>query len=275
MKNYLPPLTPPNKISVLGIGVSHTNYLDCTEFIINSIKLQQSCTVAPTPVHGIMTGYLDPKGHGDRLNQFTLVVPDGQPVRWAMNLLREPEQAYLSDRVYGPTLMLRICSAAANENIGIFLYGSTSEVLVNLQQNLQAKFPNLTIAGTISPPFRPLTPEEDATYIQKIKDSRAGIVFIGLGCPRQEAWAFQHRQQLNCALVCVGAAFDFHAGNVSQAPSWMQKIGLEWLFRFLQEPTRLWQRYVFLNPLYLILLSLQLMRLLPLKTPLKKKFPHI
>ena len=272
MTNYLPSLTPPNKTSVLGIGVSHTNYHDCTEFIINSTKLQKSCTVAPTPVHGIMTGYLDPKGHGDRLNQFTLVVPDGQPVRWAMNLLRKPDQAYLSDRVYGPTLMLHICTAAANENIGIFLYGSTSEVLVNLQQNLQAKFPNLTIAGTISPPFRPLTPEEDAKYIKQIKDSRAGIVFIGLGCPRQEAWAFQHRQQLDCALVCVGAAFDFHAGNVSQAPSWMQKIGLEWLFRFLQEPTRLWQRYVLLNPLYLILLSFQLIGLLPLKIPLKKNF---
>ncbi len=272
MTNYLPSLTPPNKTSVLGIGVSHTNYYDCTEFIINSAKLQQSCTVAPTPVHGIMTGYLDPKGHGDRLNQFTLVVPDGQPVRWAMNLLRKPDRPHLSDRVYGPTLMLHLCTAAANENISIFLYGSTPQVLESLQQNLQDKFPNLIIAGTISPPFRPLTPEEDAEYIQQIKDSGAGIVFIGLGCPRQEAWAFEKSQKLDSALVCVGAAFDFHAGNVPQAPPWMQKFGLEWLFRLLQEPNRLWQRYVLLNPLYLILLSLQLMRLLPLKTPLKKNF---
>ncbi|MGD1716345.1 WecB/TagA/CpsF family glycosyltransferase [Dapis sp. BLCC M172] len=219
-----------------------------------------------------MTGYLDPKGHGDRLNQFTLVVPDGQPVGWAMNLLRKPDRPHLSDRVYGPTLMLHLCAAAANENIGIFLYGSIPQVLESLQQNLQDKFPNLTIAGTISPPFRSLTPEEDAEYIQQIKDSGAGIVFIGLGCPRQEAWAFEKSQNLDSALVCVGAAFDFHAGNVPQAPSWMQKFGLEWFFRLLQEPNRLWQRYVLLNPLYLILLSLQLMRLLPLKTPLKKDF---
>lgn len=265
-------LTPPKKTSVLGIGVSRTNYYDCTEFIIKSAKLRQSCTVAPTPVHGIMTGYLDPKGHGDRLNQFTLVVPDGQPVRWAMNLFRQTDEVPLKDRVYGPTLMLHLCASAANENIGIFLYGSSTEVLGQLAKNLKEKFPNLTIAGAISPPFRPLTPEEDAEYTQKIRESGAGIVFIGLGCPRQEAWAFKHSQQLNCALVCVGAAFDFHAGNIPQAPPWMQKAGLEWLFRLRQEPLRLWQRYVFLNPLYLILLFLQLINLLPLSAPLKKNF---
>ena len=138
--------------------------------------------------------------------------------------------------------------------------------------NLQNKFPKLRITGTISPPFRPLTPEEDAEYTQKIRESGAGIVFVGLGCPRQEAWAFEHSQQLDCPLVCVGAAFDFHAGNVPQAPGWMQKIGLEWLFRLLQEPTRLWQRYVLLNPLYLILLFLQAINLLPLSLPLKKHF---
>jgi exopolysaccharide biosynthesis WecB/TagA/CpsF family protein len=256
-------LTPPSKTNLLGMGVSRTNYQECTDFIIQCAQLGQSCTVAPTPVHGIMTGYLDPKGHGYRLNHFTIVAQDGQPVRWAINLLRKPNENYLRDRVYGPTLMLHLCERAARENISIFLYGSRLKVIEDLQLNLKKKFPNLKFAGAISPPFRSLTPEEDAEYIKHIRESGAGIVFIGLGCPRQEKWAFENSDRLNCALVCVGAAFDFHAGNVPQAPPWMQKMGFEWLFRFLQEPNRLWKRYLLLNPLYLILLFLQLIKLLP------------
>ncbi|MEM1169046.1 MAG: WecB/TagA/CpsF family glycosyltransferase [Cyanobacteria bacterium P01_H01_bin.35] len=258
-----PLLTPPSKTNLLGMGVSRTNYQECTDFIIQSAQLGKSCTVAPTPVHGIMTGYLDPKDHGYRLNHFTIVAPDGQPVRWAINLLRKSGDDYLSDRVYGPTLMLHLCERAAREDISIFLYGSTPKVVENLQLNLNKKFPNLKFAGAISPPFRSLTKEEDAEYIKQIRESGAGIIFIGLGCPRQEKWAFEHSDRLNCALVCVGAAFNFHAGNVPQAPPWMQKVGLEWFFRFLQEPNRLWKRYLLLNPLYLILLFLQLIKLLP------------
>ena len=251
-------LTPPVKGNVLGIGVSRTTYQECTDFILKCAQQCHSCTVAPTPVHGIMTGYLDPKGHGERLNQFTLVTPDGQPVRWALNLLRKPGEAKLTDRVYGPTLMLHLCDRAAAEGISIFLYGSTPPVLQALQTNLKKKFPALKIAGTLSPPFRKLTSAEDNAYIQEIRQSGAGIVFIGLGCPRQEACAFHHRHHLDCPLICVGAAFDFHAGNISQAPPWMQRVGLEWLFRFTREPFRLWKRYLLLNPLYLLLLARQL-----------------
>ncbi|MGK7903153.1 MAG: WecB/TagA/CpsF family glycosyltransferase, partial [Hormoscilla sp.] len=222
-------------------------------------RSRQSMTVAAQPVHGIMTGVLD-KGHRDRLNQFDLVCPDGQPVRWALNLLYKTR---LSDRVYGPTLMLYLCDGAATNKIPIFLYGSTPPVLEKLQLNLKRKFPNLILAGAISPPFRPLTPEEDAAYIREIRESGAGIVFVGLGCPRQEAWAFDHHNQLDSALLCVGAAFDFHAGNIPQAPPWMQRAGLEWFFRLGLEPTRLWQRYLLLNPLYLMLLFLQLIKLFP------------
>lgn len=256
---------PPSKTNVLGIGVSRTNYQECTEYIIQSARQHQPCTVAPTPVHGIMTGYLDPKGHGYRLNKFTIVTPDGQPVRWAMNLLRKKSEKALRDRVYGPTLMLHICDRAAAEKMSIFLYGSTLTVLEKLQLSLKKKFPNLIIAGAISPPYRTLTQEEDAAYIEQIRESGASIVFLGLGCPRQEAWAFEHSHQLNCPIICVGAAFDFHSGNVRQAPPWMQRSGLEWFFRFTQEPIRLWQRYLLLNPLYLILLGLQLLKLLPVK----------
>lgn len=256
-------LSPPSKTNVLGIGVSRTNYRESTELIIASAKLHQSCTVAATNVHSITTGYLDPKGHGLALCHFTLVTPDGQPIRWALNLLRKPDEQVLGDRVRGPQLMLDVCQRAEAENISIFLYGSTESVLENLQSNLHEMFPKLIIAGAVYPPFRTLTPEEDAAYIQQILASGAGIVFVSLGCPRQEWWAFEHRESLPRPLLCVGAAFDIHAGNVSQAPEWMQAIGLEWLYRFYQEPRRLWKRYLLLNPLYLILLFLQLINLLP------------
>lgn len=255
-------LPPPHKTSVLGIGVSRTNYRDATEFIIQNAKLRQSCTVAPTPVHGIMSGYLD-RNHGRYLNQFTMVTPDGQPVRWALNLLRQPGDMPLRDRVCGPVLTLHLCKRAAEENLSVFFYGSTEVVLEKLHSNLQRQFPNLKIAGTISPPFRPLSDAEQAEYIDRIRDSGASIVFVGLGCPRQEKWAFEHRHQLDCPLICIGAAFDFHSGNLPVAPVWMQNAGLEWLFRLTQEPIRLWKRYLLLNPLYLMLLAAQILGWLP------------
>lgn len=261
--NYQDLLLPPSKTSVLGIGVSRTNYKECTELIIKSAKLHRYCAVAATNVHSITTGYLDPKGHGFALRHFTLVTPDGQPIRWALNLLRKRDEAVMRDRVRGPQLMIDVCRRAEAENISIFLYGSTESVLEKLQSNLYKMFPKLIIAGAISPPFRPLTPEEDAAYIDQILSSGAGVVFVSLGCPRQEKWAFEHEKVLPRPILCVGAAFDFHAGNIPEAPVWMQAIGLEWLYRLYQEPRRLWKRYLLLNPLYLILLFLQIINLLP------------
>ncbi|MBE9041121.1 WecB/TagA/CpsF family glycosyltransferase [Oscillatoriales cyanobacterium LEGE 11467] len=260
--NFKTLLAPPQKTSILGVGVSRTNYHECTEFIIQNAKLRESCTVAPTHVHGIMSGYLD-REHGSYLNQFTMVTPDGQPVRWALNLLRQSGDVPLRERVCGPVLTLHICQRAAQENLSVFFYGSTEPVLEKLQRNLKRQFPNLKIAGTISPPFRPLSDEEQAEYIEQIRASGASIVFVGLGCPRQEKWAFEHRHQLNCPLICIGAAFDFHSGNLPLAPAWMQNAGLEWLFRLTQEPTRLWKRYLLLNPLYVMLLGAQIAGLLP------------
>ncbi len=261
----------PSQTNILGIPVSRTTYQECTDLIIQCAKLHKPCTVAATNVHSIMSGYLDPNGHGYYLNNFTLVAPDGQPVRWALNLLRKKEEKFLYDRVRGPELMLRLCERAAAEGISIFLYGAKESVLENLQLNLKKKFPNLIIAGAISPPFRPLTTEEDAAYIEQIRQSGAGVLFVSLGCPMQEAWMFAHRNQLKTPMVCVGAAFDIHAGNVNEAPIWMQRFGLEWFYRFIQEPSRLWKRYLILNPLYLILLFLQLIKLLPLKERVKDK----
>ncbi len=249
------------KYNLLGLKVNAVDYEAATAQIIQAAKNYQGFTVAAQPVHGVMTSVLNPN-YRYRLNRFDLVCPDGQPVRWALNLLYKTQ---MQDRVYGPTLTLKVCEKAAETGVSLFLYGSKPEVLKTLKNNLKQQFPALNIVGAISPPYRPLTPEEDQAYIQKICDSKAGILLVGLGCPRQEHWAYEHRHQLNCAILCVGAAFDFHAGHIPQAPAWMQRGGLEWLFRLCQEPLRLWKRYVLLNPLYLILLFLQTLKILPVR----------
>ncbi len=263
-------ISPPPKTNLLGIGISRTNYQESTDFIIQSAKLSQSCNVAAVNVHSITTAYLNEQGHGDVLRNFTLLTPDGQPVRWGINLFRQRGDKYLKERVRGPQLMLDVCDRAAFENISIFLYGARQEVLDQLQMTLKTKFPTLKIAGVISPPFRPLTPEEDAAYVEEIRSSGADIVFVSLGCPRQELWAFKHSDRLSCPILCVGAAFDFHAGNIPEAPEWMQIWGLEWFFRFYQEPKRLWKRYLLLNPLFILLVFLQLIKLLPVNKSRQK-----
>ncbi|MDA0266743.1 MAG: WecB/TagA/CpsF family glycosyltransferase, partial [Cyanobacteria bacterium] len=185
-------------------------------------------------------------------------VPDGQPVRWALNLLY---QVGLNDRVYGPTLMLKLCERAAQHHIPIYLYGSRPEVLQALPHRLQHMFPQLIIAGMQPSDRRQVSEQEQATIIESIRATGAQLVFVGLGCPRQEIWVYENRDRLSMPAIAVGAAFDFHAGLIPQAPPWMQKRGLEWLFRLLQEPRRLWRRYIFFNPLYIFCFTLQYLRL--------------
>jgi exopolysaccharide biosynthesis WecB/TagA/CpsF family protein len=201
-----------------------------------------------------MTGVQDPEQRY-RLNHLDLVTPDGQPVRWALNALHGTR---LADRVYGPTLTLKVCERAAREGLPIYFYGSRTEVLEALTARLSARFPGLLIAGAQASRFRALSPEETREVDSRIRQSGARIAFVGLGCPRQEVWAYEHRDALSMPVLAVGAAFDFHAGLMPQAPLALQKVGLEWLFRLYYEPRRLWRRYVGLNPRYLTLLALQL-----------------
>jgi N-acetylglucosaminyldiphosphoundecaprenol N-acetyl-beta-D-mannosaminyltransferase len=146
--------------------------------------------------------------------------------------------------------MLMLCEKAAEEKISIYLYGSTEPVLKALQKNLTEKFPTLLIAGSESPPFRSLTKDEDNAVIGRINKSKAGLVFLGLGCPKQELFAYQHKHKICAVQLCVGAAFDFHAGMKPQAPVWMQKNGLEWLYRLSTEPKRLLGRYITTNSFF-------------------------
>ena len=245
------------KHNILGVGINAVDYKAAVEKIISAAREKRSFTVSALAVHGVMTGALD-SIHRHRLNRLDLVVPDGQPVRWALNWLY---QIKLPDRVYGPNLTLKVCEQAAKEGLSIYLYGSQREVLEKFEDNLKKKFPGLKIAGAQPSLFRQVTADEQIEIAETIRGSGASIVLVGLGCPRQETWVFENRELLPMPLLAVGAAFDFHAGTVSQAPEWLQNRGFEWLFRFVQEPKRLWKRYMYLNPLYLLFVVLQLLKL--------------
>jgi exopolysaccharide biosynthesis WecB/TagA/CpsF family protein len=242
------------KHNVLGVMIDAVDYEAAVDRILCAAKNSSPLAVSALAVHGVMTSVTDP-AHRYRLNNLDLVVPDGQPVRWALNLLH---RTGLRDRVYGPTLTLKTCQRAAVEDVPIFLFGGSAELLEALRERLCARFPSLQIAGTLPSKFRQLNPREKQEVVDTIRDSGARITLVGLGCPRQEVWAFEFRDALSMPLLAVGAAFNFHAGLLAQAPPWMQRSGLEWLFRLLREPRRLWKRYLLLNPAYLTLFFLQL-----------------
>ncbi len=242
---------------MLGIMVDATDYESTVDFIFECAARRRGAILSALAVHGIMTGALDPE-HKYRLNSFDLLVPDGQPVRWAINLLYK---AKLRDRVYGPELTRRVCERAVREGTSIYLYGSTQETLTSLLDSLQEKFPGIKIAGSEPSTFRKLSPEERAAVVQRIQSTGAAIVFVGLGCPRQEVFVYELRNMISVPLLAVGAAFPLLAGILPQAPPWMQRRGLEWMFRLLMEPRRLWRRYLYLNPTYLFLTALQWLRI--------------
>jgi N-acetylglucosaminyldiphosphoundecaprenol N-acetyl-beta-D-mannosaminyltransferase len=245
------------KKNLIGVLIDAINYEGALQRIAAAARDRQPLAASALAVHGVMTGYADDEQRA-RLNQLDLVVPDGQPVRWALNLLH---QTKLNDRVYGPTLMLKVCCLAEREGFGIYLYGGTSAVLERLERSLQKQFPKLRICGIEPSKFRRLSEDEKAGVIARIQASGARLTFVGLGCPRQEIWAYEYRDALSMPILAIGAAFDFHAGTTRQAPRWMQDRGLEWLFRLKTEPRRLWRRYILLNPWYLSLVVAQFLRL--------------
>jgi len=241
-------------INLLGVNVSRVDYDGAVAAIIRAARLRLSFGATALAVHGVMEARRDP-ALAELINRLHLIAPDGQPVRWALNLLGAKE---LKDRVYGPTLTLRICERAAADQLPIFLFGSSPPVLDRLERNLRARFPKLIIAGSQADRFREASPEEDEADIRRINDSGARVVFVGRGCPRQERWVAQHLGKIQAAMVAVGAAFDFHAGTLAQAPKVLQDYGLEWLFRLAMEPRRLWRRYIILNPLFIAAFTRQL-----------------
>lgn len=244
------------KHNVLGVMIDQTDYDDSVERIIRAAEDGRGYSVSALAVHGVMTGVND-DAHRHRLNSLDLVTPDGQPVRWALRILHGVR---LPDRVYGPTLTLHVLEEAANRGLPVFFYGSKPEVLDALTLNLRKHFPELIIAGTEPSKFRTVSPGEKKQIVDRIRDSGAKILFAGLGCPRQEVFAYEFRDAVRMPILAVGAAFDYHAGLVTEPPAFIQRAGLQWLYRLAQEPRRLWRRYLLLNPAYLTLLALQFAR---------------
>jgi|SRR5579864_138024 len=237
------------KKSILGVLLDPVDRATAARMIIQAAHQRLAFPVSALAVHGVMTGVLD-QAHRYRLNRFALLVADGQPVRWALNLLYG---AGLEQRVYGPDLMLEVLQHAERENLPVYFYGSTTDVLNHLCINLRKKFPSLQIAGMECSTFCRVTPEVADQIAERITKAGARIVFAGLGCPRQEVWAYEFRERLGLPIVTVGAAFPFIAGSLAQAPHWVQDLGFEWLFRLATEPRRLWRRYLLLSPAFFVL----------------------
>ncbi len=249
----------PKKHLVVSVDISTTSYAEVGS-IVSRWATDRATAVAAhahyicvTSVHGIMLARED-ASVAQAINNADIATPDGMPVVWALRSFGYRHQ----QRVYGPTLMLRICERAALDGHRIFLYGGREETLAELQRRLPQRFARLQIAGAYSPPFRQLSAEEDKAVQTRILESAADIVFVGISTPKQERWMYEHRESFpGLTLIGVGAAFDFHAGRIRQAPLWMQRNGLEWLFRLLVEPARLWRRYLLTTPRFLPLWAKQ------------------
>jgi N-acetylglucosaminyldiphosphoundecaprenol N-acetyl-beta-D-mannosaminyltransferase len=242
------------KKNVVGVMVDAVDYEAALARILKAACEHRSYSVSALAVHGVMTG-VQSDSHKFRLNSFDLLVPDGQPVRWALNWLHGVD---LSDRVYGPKLTLLALQMAADRALPVYFYGSTASVIENLVPNVRQLYPALVVAGAEASRFRSLDEEERLALAQRIRASGAATLFVGLGCPRQEIFAFEMKRLLPMPVLAVGAAFPFIAGELPQAPEGMQRVGLEWLYRFWREPRRLWRRYLFLNPHFVFLLTRQL-----------------
>lgn len=205
-------------------------------------------------VHSVVRAWQETE-FGRVVNEADMATPDGAPVAWMLRRLGHAGQ----QRINGPDLMWRYCEQAQLRGEPIFFYGGTEETLARMRLMLLAAFPGLKIVGAISPPFRALTPDEDATIVDQINASGAGVVFVSLGCPKQELWMAAHRGRVHAVMIGVGAAFDFHAGTTRRAPRWMQNSGLEWLHRLLSEPRRLGKRYFVTNSLFIFAAAKQLL----------------
>lgn len=240
---------------ILGMRVDATSYSEASRKIIHWAKAKESRYVCAANVHMTMEAY-DHPAFSQVVNRAALVTPDGMPLVLALQALAVKE----ASRVCGPTLTLDVCEAAAQEGVLIALYGGTPDSLAAFATFLRDRFPKIQIACQISPPFRPLTPSEDEAYTHQIVESGAGVVLVGIGCPKQELWMAAHQGRIPAVMLGVGAAFDFHSGRVKRAPVWMQNACLEWFYRLMQEPKRLWKRYTVYNLRFILLFLSQWFR---------------
>jgi N-acetylglucosaminyldiphosphoundecaprenol N-acetyl-beta-D-mannosaminyltransferase len=245
----------PSSEPVVGIPVSVVDYDATLAWIDAAVQAGDTAYVCVSNVHALMAAEEDPELRRALLGS-SLNVPDGMPLVWTLNRLGHS----LSNRVYGPELMTRACARAAQTGQRFYLYGGRNQgALVQLALNLRTRFPGIQIVGGYSPPHRALSTEEEASVAREINASGADVVWVGIGVPKQEKWMAAMRDRLEApVLIGVGAAFDFHAGLVAQAPPVLQDAGLEWAYRLLQEPRRLWRRYLRYNPRFVLAIARQM-----------------
>jgi N-acetylglucosaminyldiphosphoundecaprenol N-acetyl-beta-D-mannosaminyltransferase len=235
--------------------VDATSYRETAEAVADLVSAGGGGAVCVSTVHMVMEAFDDPEFQ-QIVNSADRVTPDGVPLVWALRLLGVDR----AERVYGPSLLPMICGLARERGLSVGFYGGSTEVLDELVRRMWKRFPGLDVSFALAPPYCALSAEEDQKVIDGIEASGTDILFVGLGCPKQERWIAGHRNSLSSVMIGVGAAFDFHTGNKAQAPAWVQAVGLEWLFRLCCEPRRLWRRYLYNNPRFLFHFIRQLTR---------------
>ncbi len=234
--------------TVVDMFIDNLDYEGVVKRVMMGSTHSESRYICVANVHMVMEAF-DSASFRKIVNSADVVTPDGMPLVWMMRLKGQRDQ----QRVYGPALMLHVLEAASHENIPVGFYGGKPEVLESLVERMQSRYRGLNVAYSFSPPFRAIDQDEDSSIADHINKSGVRILFVGLGCPKQEVWMAEHLGTINAVMIGVGAAFDFHAGVIRQAPAWMQRAGLEWLFRLVTEPRRLWKRYLYYNPRFVLL----------------------
>jgi N-acetylglucosaminyldiphosphoundecaprenol N-acetyl-beta-D-mannosaminyltransferase len=235
------------RVAVLGVPIDAVRWDEALGRVARWADARESRVICICNVHSVVTASRDTAFRGV-VEACDMATPDGAPVAWMlrrMGVRRQP-------RVNGPDLMWRSCGEAVAAGRAIYLYGGSQRTLDLLCERLREAYPNLEIAGAVSPPFRQLTADEDAAEVRRINASGAGVLFVGLGCPKQEHWMQDHRDRVHAVMIGVGAAFDYHAGTLPRAPAWMQRFGLEWVHRLAHEPRRLWRRYLVTNTVFTV-----------------------
>lgn len=248
-----PAIADSNRVRVVSLELNVSNYESAIEQIVAMVNAGDGGYVCISTVHMIMESYDNPE-YGVMVNAANMVVTDGMPLVWMQKLRGENE----AGRVRGNDLMMRLCAYAEKHELRIGFYGGKQSVIDAILKRANIDYPKMSIVYAYSPPFRPLTEMEDNEVTEEIKRSSPDILFIGLGCPKQEKWMVAHKDKLSAVMLGVGAVFDFYAGNLAECPIWLQKIGLEWLYRLYREPRRLWKRYLILNPRFIWLATMQL-----------------
>ena len=243
------------RVRVVGLLPNVVSADSAIRRINELVRLKNGGYVCFSTVHMVMESFDNPE-YGERVNGADMIIPDGMPLVWMQKL----QGAKNANRLRANDLMIMLCAFAEQNNLTVGFYGGQQTVIDAILKRAAEDFPKLKIVYAFSPPFRPLTDEEDTEIVAEINDKKPDLLFMGLGCPKQENWMAAHKDRVFAVMLGVGASFDFYAGNVKQSPEWLGKLGLEWLFRLTQEPKRLWRRYLILNPRFMWLAARQLLK---------------